>query len=137
MMDKLQNFNQILSPNPSFSFGFLLPFIIFFGLMLLLGVIIPILIKKRFKKSPPYRKLGEKIQSPILTFSIIGFILIFFGWQAIPYLSSRILLILLQLAFVCWLIYFLVYLLKIFPKEIANWHEELHKMKYLKKGARK
>jgi len=129
---KLINFKYLLEPTPPFPFKFLLPLLGFFGLMFLLGIIIPWVLKRKYKKTPPFEKLASKIQTPFLIFSLLGFALFFFRWQAIVYLGSRVLILLLLLSILIWLISFLIYFKKGFKKELILWQEELRKAKYLK-----
>ena len=139
-MIDLKNFitpYYLFNPNPSSNFKFLLPLLIFFALMLVVAIIFPIWFRKRKKKSPPRINMVGKIQTPLLTFSLIGVLLLFFRWQALPYLSTRILLLTLLISFLVWLFLFLIYLKVGFQKEIKNWHMEREKLKYFPKGAKK
>jgi hypothetical protein len=124
--------DYLFEKTPPFPFQFLLPLLIFFGLMFLGGLIIPWVLRKKHKKSPPFEKLAGKIQIPLITFSLLGFSLLFFRWQAIPYLSARVLLLILGLILLIWLIFLNLYLKKNFKKEYLLWQDELRKMKYLK-----
>jgi hypothetical protein len=125
------NPDYLFEKTPPFPFQFLLPLLIFFGLMFLVGLVAPWVLKKRFRKSPPFEKLAGKIQTPLITFSLLGFSLLFFRWQAIPYLSARVLLLILISVFLFWLISFSFYLKRGFQKELFQYQEELRKLKYL------
>lgn len=131
------DFEKLIDPawlfekTPSFPFKFLLPLLIFFGLMFLAGILVPLWISKKNKKTPPYQKLASKLQTPLIIFALIGFLILFFRWQAIPYLSTRILIIILLLSIIFWLTSFLQYIKRGFQKELGLWQEELRKMKYL------
>jgi len=139
-MEKLKSFfsqfGYLLEKNPDFSLKFFLPFLIFFGLMFLTAIVLPILIKRKSPKSSPYRNLSSKIQTPLLFFSLVGLLLIFFAWQLIPYLSAKILIVILQISFIIWLLRFFVYLLRGFSKEVRVWQDETRKLKYLQ-GAKR
>lgn len=126
-------FSYLVEKNPDFSLKFILPFLVFFGLMFLVGVVLPRWFRARFDKSSPYQNLSAKIQVPLLTFSLIGLLLVFFNWQMLPYLSAKILLVLLQFAVIIWFLRFCVYLFFRFPKELEVWQDEMRKQKYLRR----
>lgn len=129
---KFFDYNYLFSQNPSENFAFLLPLAVIFALMLLVGLIVPFWLKRKFKKNPPYHKLQGKIRVSLISFSIIGFLLLFFRNQSVPFLSSRILLFVFFLCFLYWIIALIIYLKKDFQKDIVEYQEQMRKMRYFK-----
>ena len=123
--------NYLFDSNPSYPFKLLLPLLIFYGLIFLLGLFIPIWINYKYKKFLPYKNVSYKIQTVLLSFSIIGGILLFFRFEEIPYLSSRVLVYLLFLSFIIWLIFFIKYLKKQFKKDLYKFQSKVKQLKYL------
>lgn len=121
----------LFEKTPPFPFKFLLPLLVFFGLMFLAGILVPLWLSKKHQKTPPYQKLASKLQTPLIIFALIGFLLLFFRWQAIPYLAVRILLIVLLLVIIYWLVFLLLFLKSGFQKELIEHQEQLRKLKYL------
>lgn len=121
----------LLDPAPSYPFKYFLPLVAFFGLMFLLGIILPIWFNRRFKGLLPYQVLSSKIQIGLLSFFIIGFLLLFFRFEEIPWLSSRLLLYLLLLSFLIWLIFILKYFRKQFREDLQKYQEKIRQLKYL------
>ena len=117
--------------SPPFNQGELLFYGIFF-LIILLGAIL--LKRKYHQKSqefPPYNFFSQKFYSYFLTCTIIGFVLLFFRWQGIPYISSRILLGVDLLIIIITLILFIYYQFKSLPNQISKYQEQQEYQKYI------
>jgi len=128
----LSSFNYLVEATPHFSMLFILPFLVFFVLILTAAIVSQFWAKK-FPKDSPHRRLLLGIKLPLIIFSLAGLLLIFFNWQELPYLSMKILLVVLQVGFAVWLFFFLFYLIKKFPKELVIWQNKMRKQKYLKR----
>jgi len=126
---KIIDLAYLFDPDPSFSSQVVLRLLIVFSLMFLLGMFTPFFLPK----TPPWLKLSAKIFRPLLTFSLIGFCLLFFHWQTIPYFSSRILLLILLMVILIWAVYLLKYLNQGFKKELVEYQRKLQKVKYFYK----
>jgi len=127
------NLGYLVDKQPTFFWQEALPFLILFVLMLLTAIIVPLILRRRFKGIVPYQQLSSRLSSPLFLFGWIGLGLLFFRWQTLPYLSARILLVILLCAFLTWLINFFIYLIKSFPQEVSTWQETLRKQRYLKR----
>jgi len=127
------NLDYLVDKQPTFFWQEALPFLILFVLMLLTAIIVPLILRRRFKGIVPYQQLSSRLFSPLFLFGWIGLGLLFFHWQTLPYLSARILLVILLCAFLTWLINFFIYLIKSFPQEVSTWQETLRKQRYLKR----
>lgn len=90
-----------------------------------------VLIIKQRKMEKIYHKLYAKIISLFMFTSIAGFAYMFFRWQEIPYISSRITLIALLLTFIIWLALILLYKYLTLPKEIKEYKQNKIFEKYL------
>lgn len=136
------DFPKLLRPSylfekaPPSNFKFLWPTLIFFTLMFLTGIILPKFLTKK-KENPIFQKLAKKLSTPLIVYSLLGLLLLFFRNQAIPYLSARLLLFLLFFAFLVWLISFLLYLAFDFQKEKLIYQKKAELEKYLPKPKRK
>ena len=130
---KFFNWQYLIEKNPDVRFSFLLPLVVIFALMFLAGILLPLWLKRRFKKIAPYRELAARIQTELLVVSLLGLLLVFFRNQGIPYLSARILLVILGLYFLYALFAFVYYYKKRFARELATWQEEERKLRYFKR----
>ena len=79
----------------------------------------------------PYLLLRGKLLNFFLTFGIVGLLLLFFRFETIPYLASRLLLYILVVAFIIWGGYLLFYLLIIFPRQMRHDRAEQLYSQYL------
>lgn len=101
--------------------------------LVILSIICYIIFARKAKSVPPYLNLRSLIFGWLLGLGLTGLFLVFLAWQAIPYLSSRILVILIFLSTVIWFIYLLFYLRLTFYEQIKRFHEEENYKKYLPK----
>ncbi len=125
---KLLQKDYIFQINP-YTDGFYKYLGIIFGLMLVAAVILI------FKKPREiYRKLNSKLITLLLIIGFFGLALIFFRFEAIPYLGSRLMLLILFLAFLVWGISIIYYWLMIMPREIKKKKEREDFEKYLPGG---
>lgn len=62
--------------------------LVIFSACLLVAVVMAIVMARRRQRGPALR-LWRKMQNLCSTFGIIGFVILFFFWQQVPYLSSR------------------------------------------------
>ena len=70
----------------------------------------------------------------MLIIGFFGLALIFFRFEAIPYLGSRLMLLILFLVFLIWGILIIYYWLRIMPREIKKKKEKENFEKYLPTG---
>ena len=101
---------------------------ILFGLFIIFAFA---LIIKSKKQNEVLKKLYSKAINLLLLGGFFGLILVFFRWQGIPYLSSRLLLLVLFLIFLLWLLRIMWYKFKILPKEIEQYNKRKIFEKYL------
>lgn len=99
-----------------------------FGALILAGLI---LIFKTKKQDKIWKKYFAKIINLYLVTGFIGLVLIFFRFEGIPYLGSRLFLLLLGLIAIIWLINIIWYRYKILPKKILDNEKEKIFNKYL------
>lgn len=105
------------TPDASGAYKYL---VFLFGFSILLSVVAWIGYGRIKKNLPLWGKMQTKVFNLFFYIGITGLLLIFFRWQAIPYLGSRFFMILLALVFVIWGLYILYFRLRVLPKEIAN-----------------
>ncbi len=103
-------------------------FVIFIALVIL-WLICYIYFTGKAKTIKPYQNLKESI-GWLLGFGIIGLLLVFFAWQAIPYFSVRILFIILFAAIIFWLIYRILNISK-FKMSLKEFEEVKKREQYL------
>lgn len=106
-------------------------YLVIFLALAIASVICYIVFTKKSKHIQPYEKVKNLTFGWLLGFSLTGLALVFFIWQAIPYLSTRILLIALFLAILIWLVYLSIYLNFSFKEELENFYHEQEFKKYL------
>jgi heme A synthase len=120
------------APNPEGLYRYLA---IFFGLEIVGALIIAAFGRQK----SPTRKVKSSFFSLLLTTGIIGLSLIFFRFEEIPYLGSRLMLIILFLVLICWVAFIFWHWLIILPEEQREIREQQRFQKYLphktKKGS--
>jgi glucan phosphoethanolaminetransferase (alkaline phosphatase superfamily) len=100
---------------------------IFLAVLLFLAIIFS-LAKKRIRGL--YHKIYRRLSSFFLTNFIIGIFLLFFAYEAVPFLSSRIWFLLWVLGMLVWL-GFIIYALAQIPKLKEKLAKEQEYKKYL------
>jgi len=131
-LGKIINIGYIFETTPSPE-GLYRYLAILFGLMII-GAIVIVILNRRKSLT---RKVKSGFFSLLLTVGIIGLSLIFFRFEEIPYLGSRLMLILLFFIIICWAAFIIWYWLVILPKEIAMIREKEKFQKYLPRKAKK
>lgn len=102
---------------------------ILFGLMIA-GAVASYLLKRK-SNNKLIKHLYAQMFGWLLTIGLIGPLLLFFRYQQIAYLGSRIILLVLMLAFVIWGIYILYIKLIFMPGEIIKQKAKEKYEKYL------
>lgn len=125
--------NYLFEKNPGASFKFYFPLLLIFGFLFLFSIFFPLFLKKKDKENPSLKTLSSKISFPGIIISIFGFLLLFFRYENLPYLSSRFLLFLLFFIWFSWFVLLLFYLFKDYQKEYKIYLEAKEKEKYLPK----
>ena len=101
---------------------------ILFGLFIAIAIFLAFYAKRQ---KPIFKDFAERLFNLFLSTGIIGEFLIFSRWQGIPYLGSRLILLLLAAVFVGWGGWLLWYYLIIQPKKIEELKEKEIFEKYL------
>lgn len=83
------------------------------------------------RQFPLYENLRGKLTSLLVTCGSIGLLLMFFRWQAIPYLASRVLFFILIIIFAIWALFILLYIQRTFSRELEKFRQEERYKKYL------
>ncbi len=109
--------------------GLYLLSLIIYGL-LLAGAITLGVISRRNPQST-HKKLWRQFIYLMLFTGIIGPVLVFFRWQAVPYLGSRFVVLILWLVALAWVLQILIYRLWVLPQEIKKLKEKENFEKYL------
>lgn len=129
--------SYIFNAHPSFVQNEVWFYLVFF-LVILVGAI---LAKKFYDRkslpTKPYNFFSQRYFGSFLTCAIIGFVLLFFRWQYIYYLSSRILIIIDFLITVVFLIIFLHYIIRKLPQELEKFARQEHFQKYIPQPKKK
>lgn len=105
--------------------------LVFFIILIIVSIISYIVLSRKSRKTPPYKAIKNHIYNCGLTIGTIGLILLFFRWQSIPYLSSRILILILLLAFLVWLVYIIIYIKIHLKHNLKAYQTELKYQSYL------
>lgn len=99
-----------------------------FGILIILALI---LIIKTKKKEEIWKSLDHKIINLLVFVGFAGFFLIFFRFEGISYLGSRLFLAILLLVAIIWVIAIVWYRFKILPKKIEEYQKKKIFEKYL------
>lgn len=110
--------------------------LILFGILSVLLIIFSIFAYKYFKdeKKPYLKVLREKVAVNCSIIGILGLILVFVGWQEIPYFSAPILILILMLVFFAIILYNIFYYQKNIKPQINKFKLEQNYQKYLPKN---
>ena len=130
---KLINPNWLFETAPDIQ-GLYLYLGLIYGLFLIAAVALGVY-SRRHRDSR--HKFWSQIIYLLLLVGVIGLVLIFFRWQEITYLGSRILVVFLWLAGLIWLVFILFYRFVTLPKKIKVQEEKNRFEKYLPKKSRK
>lgn len=122
---------EILKSEPTYNEQFILILTLISALMLAVGIIVWFVMKRISKKIPPYQEIRNRISGLLITTGSIGLLLAFFSWQSIPYLSSRVLLLILFIIFAIWLLFILIYIQRNFSRELKKYEQAERYKKYL------
>lgn len=104
---------------------------IIFGLLLAAAIYLSLR-----KSGNSFQKLRRKFVNLFLTIGLIGLTLIFFRFEGIAYLGSRLMIVILMLVFVLWLGVICWYRYYILPKELKEKLEKEKFEKYLPKNTK-
>jgi len=114
------------SPDPQ---GFYLYIAIIYGLILVLAIILGVI--SRRNPQSVYKKLRSKTIYLMLFVGLVGLMLTFFRWQAIPYIGSRLMVLALWIVAIAWLVEIIWYWLFILPQQKKLQQEKENFEKYL------
>ncbi len=110
--------------------------LVVFGLCIVLAVVVSILAGRGSLDSVAVR-LHRKLQSFFATLGVVGFIILFFFWQQIPYLSSRYWLVIWFIIGLIWLYFIGRFGFIEVPKRRAEIAEEQRRKQYLPERKKK
>ena len=127
---KLFEPSYIFEKTPSANSDYLYLAIVF-GLFIVLAIVFWFIYGKKKKNLPVLSSLQGRFFNIFFYTGISGLVLIFFRFQQIPYLGSRLFLLILILVFIIWSIYLLYFYFKILPQKISKFREEQIYNKYL------
>jgi uncharacterized membrane protein len=131
---KLSDINYLIETNPSAQFAFRNLFLIVFGLIILISVILWLASQYLIKKSKTVRRFLEtKVFYLLLTTGIVGIALTLFRIVGASYLSMRLIFLIFLLAMLAWAIYLIFYLIVSLPKEYREESDQKRREKYLPK----
>jgi len=122
----------LLNPYPSYEMKFLVPLLIFFGALIVLSLAIWLFSKKKRKNKPLLKLLGS-LANWLVWIGAIGLLLLFFRYEGIPYVSTRVALFLWLVVFVIWGASILFFGLNQYRKTVKEFKEEEKKKKYFRK----
>jgi len=125
------SYSYLFNVNPGSSFHYYGLFIFKFGAFLLIGIILTIISARTANLI--YKKLYSKIYTFLLTIGAAGFLLLFFRYESVYFLSGRFLLIALFIASIIWVVIIAYYGFRKFPSELSTYNDYLRKEKYFPK----
>jgi len=114
-------------PRPTIQSHLYIPLTIVFGVLVIAGLAIALLLQGELKK------LWHRFFPALLIPGIIGFVYLFGRYEQLPYLASRFTLALILLSFFVWTFILLLWSAKNVPGYIKNKQTEENFNKYLPK----
>jgi hypothetical protein len=102
-----------------------------FGLLVLSGIAIRILLGMKSRKSGAMRALVRKFFVKTQVIGWLGALAVFAQYERVPYLSWRFWPIVLILSMLAWDVYLWVRFASVLPKAIAQEREEMRRKKWL------
>lgn len=130
---KLTHLSYLMQARPTDKSTLVQVIAILFATSLVASPIIWLVGSRAGRANPPIGAVGSRLSRSMFTIGLVGLILIFFRWQGIPYFASRVWLLGWLVIGFWWLVRFVVYLLKKFPRERRLFEEERRYQRYLPK----
>lgn len=131
---KLSDIKYLIETNPSPQLASRNFFLIVFGLIILLAVILWFASQYLIKSSSTIRRFLEtKVFYLLLTTGIGGIAFILFRIVGASYLSMRLIFLIFLVAMLAWAIYLIFYLIVSLPKECREESDQKRREKYLPK----
>ena len=127
---KLINPDYIFEKTPPANSGYIYLSAIF-GIFMLMSIFFWFRYGRLKTKIPAYAPMQFKMFNLFFYSGLIGLMLIFFRWQEISYLGSRLFMIVLLGGFIIWSLYLIFYRVKVIPKAIIRFREKENFNKYL------
>jgi hypothetical protein len=121
---------RIFDSTPSHINPFMIPEVIFFALLILLGSAILIFARGEI------RRFAGKYVAPCLTCGILGLIYVGSRYESLPWLASRFFLLLIVAAFIIWVLTVAIWLFLTLPSYQKVVKKEQVFEKYLPKAKR-
>ncbi|EKD63138.1 MAG: hypothetical protein ACD_51C00333G0009 [uncultured bacterium] len=129
---KLFSIDYLLNTIPGAEFKYLWVCAAFFLLLIVFGQYLRVFIKRSEHKKI-LKRLLPRVHFKLATTAFFGFVLLFFRTQNIPYLATRILLILILALGIYQLARIVYVYAKIFPQELGEFKKKEHMLKYMPK----
>ncbi len=117
-----------LGVNTDLKGKFFIAYLIIFSLLFIIGLAIAIFARGDF------RKIAVKYATPLILFSVLGWIYLFAQSELLPWLSVRLVLLLIVAGFLLWIFALLFWSAKHVPKIIKAKKVEEKFSKYLPKA---
>ena len=100
-LSKFGNISYLLDPNPTYQFMFFWPLLVVGVITFATGIIIAILRLNKLEKVPWAGPIGQWLR----WFGFAALFLLFCRYEALPFLSIRLILLIVMLGFLVWLGY--------------------------------
>lgn len=131
---QLLDIHYLVESNPGSGFAFKNLFLLVFGLIMFISVLVWLTAQFLVKKSRLLRNfLQTKVFYLLLTLGLGGLALTFFRLTGAAYLSMRLIFLIFILGMLAWAIYLIFYLIVSFPKERREEIDQKRREKYLPK----
>jgi len=119
--------NYLFNPNTPGESRIYIPLIILFGSLILFAVL------SKLVRNHEARKISGKYFVSFLTIGILGFFYLFFRYEELPYLGSRLFLLLILLTLFVWIAVNSIWAVRFIPKYREQKKIEERYEKYLPK----
>lgn len=120
-LTKIFDPSQVFQATPD-PVGLYLYGLVVYGLALIGAVILGNILRRNPRSI--YKKLWRQFIYLMLFAGLTGPILVFFRWQSIPYIGSRLMVLVLWIIAIAWLIQIMIYWFRVLPQEIKKIKEK-------------
>ena len=120
--------DYLLDPNTPGESRLYIPLTVLFGTLVIFSVI------TKFIRSSDIIKIAERYFISFLTIGILGFFYLFFRYEELPYLSARIILLLILVSLFVWESINVIWTIKSIPEYKKEKETEARYQKYLPKN---
>jgi uncharacterized membrane protein len=116
--------SYLLDPTPSPESRLYVPLLVLFLILIILAIVVKVLPLR-------YDQMAKRYSATFLTSGAIGLLHLFGRYETLPWLGSRLVLLLVLSVFIIWMLINIVWALKSIPKHTKDLKKQDRYLKYL------